>query len=85
MKNSKSENDKNLKITNLIWFNWNLFLAVCYDNHIKGPVKVWKKSIMPFSKKVEIAMTLMNIMEEEEEEENNNNNNQDPVIELRCS
>ena len=62
MKNSKSENDKNVKIANLIWLNWNLFLAVCYDNHIKGPVKVWMKSIMPFSRKVEIAMTLINIM-----------------------
>ena len=82
MKNSKSENDKNIKITNLIWFNRNSFLAVFYDNHIKGPVKVWKKSIMSFSRKVEIAMTLMNIMVEIMMMMNNN---QDPVIELRCS
>ena len=51
---------------------------LCYDNHVKGPVKVWKKSIMPFLRKVEIAITLVNMMMMK-------NNNKDPVIELRCS
>ena len=52
MKNSKSEKAKNLKNINLNWFNPKFLSAVCSDNHNKGCVKVWMKSVEPFLRKV---------------------------------